>query len=604
MSSSGAAQAVWCCSTCGAIYHKDFPRCPNDGGEVVVSATDPMLGKTIGRYVVDRLIGEGGMGRVYEAHHATLSNKRYAVKVLLGDAGATPSMRKRFAKEAESASRLVHPNVVGVIDYGATDGGLPYIVMDFVDGRSVAELIEVGPISVPRALRLVRAICDGLAYAHEAGVVHRDLKPANILVVDVSGEETPRIADFGLAQTVDDSDVRLTSTGMAMGTPAYAAPEQMAGKRVDHKADLYALGMTLFEMLSGGELPFKGGPMDVATEKAHREAPPFSEVCPNIAIPAELEQLIATLLKRRAHERVGTSAEVIAAIDQIVLGLAVDERAATVVDPGRATPLPVVAAKPRRWLAPALLAAAAAVGGGAWVVSSHRASPPPARAEVAAPAATQVPAPAPVVAAAAEVAAPAPVPVQPTIAEAVKPPTVAKPDDVVDPSAPAPAHVAKPAPTRPHKHDKARRSLAQSAHADPAPAKSAVVAQAVVPPVAQPIAPVVVAPAPVPAPPAPTPLPIHAAIAAVDVHGSLPAADVRRAVERALPAIEHCSPAAAQNVVAQLTIGEDRRAEGVRASGGTAASCVSSALSSVRTESAPDVGEVEVTVHVKFAEQR
>ncbi len=124
------------------------------------------------------------------------------------------------------------------------------------------------------------------------------------------------------------------------------------------------------------------------------------------------------------------------------------------------------------------------------------------------------------------------------------------------------------------------------------------------PPVAQPIAPVVVAPAPVPAPPAPTPLPIHAAIAAVDVHGSLPAADVRRAVERALPAIEHCSPAAAQNVVAQLTIGEDRRAEGVRASGGTAASCVSSALSSVRTESAPDVGEVEVTVHVKFAEQR
>ena len=261
MSRSGA-EAVWCCSTCGAIYHKDYPRCPNDGGEVVVSPTDPILGKTIGRYVIDRFIGEGGMGRVYEAHHATLANKRYAVKVLLGDAGATPSMRKRFAREAESASRLVHPNVVGVIDYGATEGGLPYIVMDFVDGQSLAELIDSGPMPPARVIRLVRAVCDGLAFAHAAGVVHRDLKPANIIV---TADDLPRIADFGLAQTLDEGDVRLTSTGMAMGTPAYAAPEQMAGKRVDHRADLYALGMTMFELLSGGVLPFEGGPMDVAT---------------------------------------------------------------------------------------------------------------------------------------------------------------------------------------------------------------------------------------------------------------------------------------------------------------------------------------------------
>ena len=584
--SSGAAQAVWCCSTCGAIYHKDFPRCPNDGGEVVVSATDPMLGKTIGRYVVDRFVGEGGMGRVYEAHHATLANKRYAVKVLLGDAGATPSMRKRFAKEAESASRLVHPNVVGVIDYGATEGGLPYIVMDFVAGRSIGEIIDDGPMPVARALRLVRAICDGLAYAHEAGVVHRDLKPANILVVTTSdGDEVPRIADFGLAQTVDESDVRLTSTGMAMGTPAYAAPEQMAGKRVDHKADLYALGMTLFEMLSGGELPFKGGPMDVATEKAHREAPLFSEVCPGIAIPPALEQLIAGLLKRRAADRIATSAEVIAAIDQIVLSSALDERAATVVDPRTQTPVTTKRTTPTRWVVPALVAAIAAIGGAAWIVWSHR---EPAQK------------PAPVVAAA-EVAAP-PAPVQPAIVEPAKPEP--EPEIVVDPPpapvpAPAPTPVAKVAPTRPHKHheDKAHKSLAQTVHLDPTPVQTP-------PVVTQPIAPVVVAPPPVPAPPPPTPLPIHAAIAAVDVHGSLPAADVRRAVDRALPAIEHCSPAAAQNVVAELTIGENRRAEGVHASGGSAANCVSSALSSVRTESAPDVGEVEVTVHVKFAEQK
>jgi hypothetical protein len=191
MSRSGAASAVWCCSTCGAVYHKDYPRCPNDGGEVIVSPIDPMLGKTIGRYVIDRFIGEGGMGRVYEAHHATLANKRYAVKVLLGDAGATPSMRKRFAREAESASRLVHPNVVGVIDYGATEGGLPYIVMDFVDGQSLAELIDSGPMPPARVIRLVRAVCDGLAFAHAAGVVHRDLKPATSSSPPMTCRESP-----------------------------------------------------------------------------------------------------------------------------------------------------------------------------------------------------------------------------------------------------------------------------------------------------------------------------------------------------------------------------------------------------------------------------
>ena len=567
--SRGATEAVWCCSTCGAIYHKDFPRCPNDGGEVIISATDPMLGKTIGRYVIDRFLGEGGMGRVYEAHHATLANKRYAVKVLLGDAGATPSMRKRFAKEAESASRLVHPNVVGVTDYGSTEGGLPYIVMDFVDGRSIAEMIEDGPIAVPHALRLARAICDGLAYAHEAGVVHRDLKPANILVVHTNeGDEVPRIADFGLAQTVEDGDVRLTSTGMAMGTPAYAAPEQMAGKRVDHRADLYGLGMTLFEMLSGGELPFKGGPMDVATEKAHREAPLFSEACPSIPIPLALEQLVADLLKRRAAERIASAVEVIAAIDQIVMGLALDERASTVVDPGRRTPLPEKR-KQRRWIVPALVAALAATGGAAWLVS-HR---PPAPPTMAAPVPTAAPAPAPVeVAAALE-------PAQPTSAQ------------------PTPAPIAK-ASAHPHRHHDKPVKLAARIEA-PAPP--------VTQPVVAPVQPVVTPPPPVPAPPPPAPpasLPIHAAIAAVDVHGSLPAADVQRAVARALPAIEHCAPSAAQNVIAQLTIGENRRAEDVRASGGTAASCVSSALASVRTESAPDVGEVEVTVHVKFAEQK
>ena len=573
-------QALWCCSTCGAVYHKDFPRCPNDGGEVVVSETDPLLGKTVGHYVVDRFIGEGGMGRVYEAHHATLPNKRYAVKVLLGDAGATPSMRKRFAREAESASRLVHPNVVGVTDFGATDGGLPYIVMDFVAGRSLDSIIDEAPMSPARVVRVTRAVCEGLAFAHEAGVVHRDLKPANIIM---TGDDVPRIADFGLAQTIDENDVRLTSTGMAMGTPAYAAPEQMAGKRVDHRADLYALGMTMFEMCAGGELPFKGGPMDVATAKAHREAPPFSTVCPGIRIPAGLETLIASLIKRRAAERPTSCAEVIAALDAIKGELAVRVATDATTNPVGSDRVPT----PRsRWAMPAVLAGVAAAAAGVWfALARHHA---PAKVAEAAPA----PAPVEVAPAPVEVA-PTPVEVAPTPVEVAPTPVEKQPDPapveqpVIEAPAEPPTKVSKVAPPPRHRKHHVERPRPTRVAVAPAVAGSAV------------------APPPeVPAPPPPAPVVLHAAITGVDVHGSLPAADVRRAIDRTFPAIEQCKATATQAVVAQLTIGESRRAENVHASGGGAASCVGAALAAVRTESAPDVGEVDVTVHVRFSDRQ
>ena len=370
--SNGAASAVWCCSTCGAVYHKDYPRCPNDGGEVVVKTTDPLLGQTIGRYAIERFVGEGGMGRVYEARHTTLANKRYAVKVLLGDAGATPSMRKRFAREAESASRLVHPNVVGVIDFGATEGGLPYIVMDFVDGQSLADLIDSGPMSPARVVRLMRAVCDGLAFAHAAGVVHRDLKPANIIV---TADDVPRIADFGLAQTLGASDARLTSTGMAMGTPAYAAPEQMAGKVVDHRADLYSLGMTMFELLSGRRAAVSGWPDGRRDrEGASRGARVLGGVPRHrgagVARGARRE-LAETPRQRSAWD----CAEVIAALEAITLDMAVDERAGTVHDSRRRTG---VRARRPGWRMPAVLAGLAAAGIVGWI-AMHSGEQAPAK---------------------------------------------------------------------------------------------------------------------------------------------------------------------------------------------------------------------------------
>src|SRR5882724_1895661 len=147
-------RALWSCSTCGAIYHKDFPRCPIDGAEVVMVERDPLLGGSIGHYAIHQLIGEGGMGRVYLAHHANLPNKRYAVKVLLGDHSASAVMRARFTREAERASQLDHPNVAGVVDFGQTSQGLLYIVMDYVDGPSLVSLVGELPMAPARVIAL------------------------------------------------------------------------------------------------------------------------------------------------------------------------------------------------------------------------------------------------------------------------------------------------------------------------------------------------------------------------------------------------------------------------------------------------------------------
>src|SRR5215510_11477055 len=195
-------RAVWCCSTCGAIYHKDFPRCPADGAEVVMTDRDPLLGGTIGHYAIDKLLGEGGMGRVYLANHAHLPNKRYAIKVLLGDHAASVAMRTRFTREAERASQIDHPNVVKVVDFGQTRHGLLYIAMDYVEGPALVSLIDQRPMAPVRAIALARAICKGLVHAHDAGIVHRDLKPENILVTSGPDGPVPRIVDFGLALSV------------------------------------------------------------------------------------------------------------------------------------------------------------------------------------------------------------------------------------------------------------------------------------------------------------------------------------------------------------------------------------------------------------------
>src|SRR5262249_37105389 len=161
-----------------------------------------------------------------------------------------------------------------------------YIAMELVDGEAAGKILDRGPMDPARVIALARGVCLGLAHAHAAGIVHRDLKPDNILVVQEPAGEIPRIVDFGLAISTDPDDARLPPTGMPMATPAYVAPEQASGRAVDHRVDLYALGVSMFEMLTGGKLPFEAGdPIAMVTAKVTREAPPIEQISPDIDIP-------------------------------------------------------------------------------------------------------------------------------------------------------------------------------------------------------------------------------------------------------------------------------------------------------------------------------
>ncbi len=315
------AARQFACTVCRVLYRSDFSRCPRDGGEVVAidAGDDPLIGSTLaGRYVIEDLLGEGGMGRVYRARHAELP-RRFAIKILFGELAALSDMRARFRMEAESAARLDHPNLVPVVDVGETEEGLLYLAMEYVDGRSLAAIIDgEGPLDAGRAAALARRLCRGLQHAHERGMVHRDFKPDNVLVVEKDGVEVPRIADFGLAVLTEDAGGggRLTRKGETMGTPPYMSPEQLTGRPVDPRSDLFSLGVVLYEMLTG-KTPFDGTMFEMVRQIATEPPPPMSARAPEVSVPPELERIAGKLMATRPEDRYGSAAEVIADLDAL-----------------------------------------------------------------------------------------------------------------------------------------------------------------------------------------------------------------------------------------------------------------------------------------------
>ena len=254
------------CGACGTLYPADFLVCPRDASPLVDETPnadgDPLLGRLLGEsYQIVRVIGEGGMGRVYEARHLRLKERRFAVKVLHADLAKNTEIVARFLREAESASSLSHPNVVDVFDVHHLADGTPYLVAELLDGEELADYVaRIGPLEPRIAAVMFRQVCRALGAAHARGIVHRDMKPENVFVLRSSFEAlaagetrqiTVKVLDFGISKSKGSEDANLTRTGVIMGTPSYMSPEQARGKPVDLRADVYSTGAALYYALTG-----------------------------------------------------------------------------------------------------------------------------------------------------------------------------------------------------------------------------------------------------------------------------------------------------------------------------------------------------------------
>jgi eukaryotic-like serine/threonine-protein kinase len=284
---------------------------------VAESSRDPYVGKVLaGRYRVVEPLGSGGMGVVYRAEHVHM-RKLVALKILHQHMTLVPEVVARFEREAVAAGRIEHANVAAALDFGRLEDGSFYLALEYVEGKSLGDLLEVGPLPTPRALIIARQIADGLAAAHAAGIVHRDLKPDNVLLVEREDfRDCVKMLDFGIAKVhmeEGSGHKPLTQIGTIFGTPQYMSPEQGQGHAVDARSDLYALGVILYEMLSG-KLPFRADDLIVLITRHITEPPPaLSE-----AIPAAVRELTFELLAKKPEDRVQTAAELVRRLDRLL----------------------------------------------------------------------------------------------------------------------------------------------------------------------------------------------------------------------------------------------------------------------------------------------
>ena len=420
---------------------------------------DSLIGATLaGRYEIVRRIGEGGMGAVYEARH-TVIGKRVAVKVLLEKFLTKSDFVARLLQEARLASSIGHENIVDVTDFGTTDDGRSFVVMEFLDGEALSQLImREAPLPVERSLRIARQVASALGAAHAKGIYHRDVKPENVYLVRRGDADFVKVVDFGISKAVkqggneEGADAyRLTHTGLLLGTPLYMSPEQARGDEdLDHRVDIWATGVMMYECLTG-EVPFRANNyLGIISQVLTHTAAPPSKVRPELGIPDAVEAVVMRAMDKDRTRRYAAMADLEHDLERLLAG---DQNVGLPLVDANAAPVRGLAAPPRRWHLG--LVAVVALGVGVTLAVSRSSS-------VVAP----------------PVAAPAPAAVSSGVAPAVAPARPAEPA-VVDR---VPERPARPSAPRPHAHGERHAGASPSGRAETSSAASDSLKRGVLPP--------------------------------------------------------------------------------------------------------------------------
>ena len=297
------------CPRCGAEYADTTTLCPADGTGLETTGSDPLVGETLaGKYRVEERLSVGGMGTVYRATHI-LMDKKVAIKVLRPSLAADEKIVARFSREARAASKISHPHALSVTDFGEDEGGVVFLVMEFLNGRTLKEVIrQDGPLPLSRVVEIMRQVCSALDAAHAEGVVHRDLKSDNIMLLNTTGDYA-KVLDFGIAKIQEPmgvEDAGLTSPDLIIGTPQYMSPEQCSqSEKIDSRSDIYSLGVILYEMLVG-HVPFMGESPTVVMLK-HLQEVPRSVFEERPDLPSGVGTVLERALAKRREDRYQTA---------------------------------------------------------------------------------------------------------------------------------------------------------------------------------------------------------------------------------------------------------------------------------------------------------